>query len=216
MPSTKKKRKTRVATRKLAAKIESLIGKNYTDTQICAKLQIHANVLTYYKKRIYRKYQAMFENLDNAAVYADYLMKSRIMVSELNSVKTMFRKNGQWSSLVSAVKCKKDIYDSCIKMGQEFGFIEQKATELKMSGELEFSGMSNTEIRHEIEREVKELHKLAEGTVVNMRPEILEQADGSTQKFLPSYVETPRDITPKRKPRKMKVKTKITLSKKRA
>jgi len=187
--------------RHLMSDIRRLIGKNYTDYEIMEQLEIRPDDLSHYKQQILRNDKDVLENLDSVGVYSDYLLKSRQMVKELDELKVKFRNKGQWTALVAAVKQKKEIYDSVIKMGQDFGFIEKKATEFKVSGEMSFSTMSEKEVKEEIQKEVENIQRLSTG-VIDMRPELLGVMPEEVRKFIPQKLLENKNIS------KTKIKTK--------
>lgn len=192
--------------RQLAAEIRKLIGKNYTDDEICEKLNIRPNLLVEYKRRIYQHDKVRFQGMDKYVVFSDYVSKSSQMVKELDEVKLKFRNRGQWSALVSAIKAKKEIYDSVIKMGQEFGLIDRRAAEVKVQGEVSFSTMSDADVRREIESEVKRLNEIAQGGVVDMRPELMGVTDDNVEHFVPAnIVSLPAPKTKTKKTTKVRV-----------
>jgi len=195
--------------RQLAAEIRKLIGKNYTDEEICEKLNIRPNVLVEYKRRVYQHDKVRFQNLDRYVVFSDYVNKSGQMVKELDDIKLKFRNRGQWSALVAAIKTKKEIYDSVIKLGQEFGLIDKKAAEVKVQGEVSFSTMSDVDVKREIEREVQKMHQIAKGGVVDMRPELLGVTDDEVARYVPAHVVG----LPEPRKTKVKHKIKVTLKK---
>lgn len=214
MTKTKKNRGlSKREQRETLNEIKRLLGKNYDEHQICEKMNIRLDVYQQYLRKIMHQEKVRFQNLDNYSVYADYLYKSKQMVKELDEIKTKFRNRGQWTALVAAVKQKKDIYDSVIKMGQDFGFIEKKATEVKVEGEVSFSTMSDSDVKQQIEEEVKKLHQLAQGNVVEMREELVGVTDEDVRKFVPANViEAPKKEKSKKRS-KVKSKMKVTLKK---
>lgn len=197
--------------KKLIEQVKRLIGKNYNDVEICEALEIHTNLLSAIKSDIITVDKAYFEQLTSADVYSDYLHKSKQMVKRLHQIQVKFRNKGQWTALVAAIKQEKDIYDSCIKHGQDFGFIEKKATTMEVSGEFNLSTMSDAEMKREIAKQMNELNRLASGNVIEMRPEVLDAA-GESVKYLPAEITGKTEKTDDRTTRKeMKIKTKVTL-----
>lgn len=166
-----------------------------------------------YKKRILERDKMVFGKLDSVAVYSDYLMKGRQMIRELDELKVKFRNRGQWGALVAAVKQKKDVYDSVIKLGQDFGFIDKKVAELKVSAEMSVTPMTEADVKKEVEDEVKKLTQLAEGKIIDMRPELLGVVDEQeVKKFLPNNVKLVEHKKRKKKP-VVKTKIEVTLKK---
>ena len=200
---------SRTSRRALTEKVKRLIGKNYNDREICDALEINTQLLNSIRSDISTVDKVMFENLSSSDVYSDYLYKSKQMVKRLHEIQVKFRNRGQWTALVAAIKQEKDIYDACIKHGQDFGFIDKKATTMEVSGEFQFSTMSTEEMKKEIAQQMNELKKLASGSVFEMRPEILETAGADAQRYLP--VEVTGNTEQPKKRSKVKLKTKVTL-----
>lgn len=211
MKKEKKKRRglTRSQQTAYMSQIRKLIGDNKTDDDICLETGLRSDQVSALKRKIYQTDKARFQSLDRFTVFSDYVARSTQMVNELNEIKIKFRNRGQWTALVAAVKQKKEIYDSVIKMGQDFGFIDKKATEVKIEGEMSFSTMTDHDIRKEIEAEVKKMHEIAKGNVVEMRPELLGVTDEDVRKFVPSHLVS----LPEEKRKKVKTKVKVTLKK---
>lgn len=196
--------------RRCINRMRHLIGKNYTDDELAEELKIRSDQVQVLRRRIYQTDKVRFQTFDKYAVYSDYVAKSTQMVKELDEIKTKFRNRGQWTALVAAVKQKGEIYDKVIKLGQEFGFIDRKATEIKVEGEMSFSTMSDADMKAEIAAEVAKMHKLASGQIVDMRPELI----GVTNEEVASYVPANLLRLPEGKPKtKIKTKIKVTLKK---
>lgn len=201
--------------RKLQAEIRKLIGKNYTDEEIIEALNVRPNDLKIHKKKILDADRVAFKHLDTSAVYSDYIQKMGHLIKELDEVKTKFRNRGQFTALVAAIKEKKNIHDSVIKMGQDFGFIDRKAKEMKVDGEITFSTMSEEQVKEEIQKEVQRLNDLSKGGVIEMREEVLGVTDSDIKRFLPSSVkkEPPKSGKTKKAKKKVKAKVKLALRK---
>ena len=191
--------------------VKKLIGKNYSDEDILHKLKMRPDVLRRCKRSIRNKDKLVFENLEPSTVYSDYLLKSQNMVKSLHKMRKKFEYKSQWGALIASIKQEKEIYDACIKYGQEFGFISKKAAELEISGEFAFNHMSDAEVREEIKIEMDRLNALASGKVINLRPELAELVDAEVTRDLPSHIiNVSRDL---KKKIKIKVKTKVMLRK---
>lgn len=204
----KKKGLLKSEQRKFMGQIRKLIGKGKTDEDIGEELGLRTDQVQAIKRKIYQIDKVRFQNFDRFSVYSDYVGRSTQMVKELDEIKTKFRNRGQWTALVAAIKQKKDIFDSVIKMGQDFGFIDKKATEVKIEGEMSFSTMTDKDIQAEIAREVERMHQIAKGNVVEMRPELLGVTDEDVQKFVPANLVR----LPAKKENRMKMKTKVKVS----
>ena len=179
----KSKNLSPVEQRKLENKIRKLIGRNFSDFEILEELDLQPHVLRYYKQRIYDIDSEKFKHLDSVTVYSDYCEKARCMIKEFDKIKTRFTNRGQWAALSNAIKEKNIIYKDVIKLGQEFGFIERKANEISIQGEMSFASYSTDEIKDELAKEVKKLNDMARGKIINMRPEMLETLDTGTEKL---------------------------------
>jgi len=192
------------ARRELTAEIRKLIGKNLTDDEIMDELGIHPHILADYKRQLMDLDRATFEGLDSVAVYSEYIQKIRRIINELDWAMKICKEKGQAQALVNAIWRKKEAYDSVIKLGQDFGFIEKKASELKVSSELSFSTMTEEEVKDEIKREVEKMNQITRSTIP-MRGEVVELLDESVRENLPSNVVV---LPPKSKTKK-KVKAKL-------
>jgi len=154
--------------------------------------------------------RTLFKHLDSSAVFSDYLMKSKTMVKRLHNMSVKFNNRGQWTALVAAIKQEQNIYDTVIKHGQDFGFIDKKAAESKVTleGELTFSAATPEAMKKEIAKQVKELNTLAEGGVIEMRKELLGITDADVESFVPSSV---IDVKAQKPKSKAKAKSKVKL-----
>jgi DNA replication protein DnaD len=196
--------------KKLVEKIRRLIGKNYSDEEMCQALDLHPSTLTAVKTEILTFDKTFFEHLDSSAVMSDYLLKAKQNIKDLNHlINTTNVRSAQGSekaAYVGAIKLRAEIHDKCVKMGQDLGHIDKRAKEMKLDieGSVDFnlSAMSNADIQSEIKAEVQKLHELAAGTVVNMREDLLGVTGDEVRKFLPA----PHDARPKaKKPKRKKV-----------
>ena len=193
-------------------KIRELIGKGLNDFEICETLNINGVQLAKRKREIQDYDRLVFEHLDSAAVYSEYLSKARVMVRRLQSISKRFENKAQWTALVAAIKQEKDIYDTCIKYGQDFGYIDRKAQQLEVSSEVNVTNTTEATIRVEIEREVKALNELARGRVVDMRPELLGVTEDDVRKFVPAHMlALPPAKEGEAVTRNTKIQTKVTL-----
>lgn len=173
--------------RELLAEVRKRIGKNLTDDEIASELGLQPHILAEYKNQLLEFDRASFESLDSVAVYSEYIQKIRRIISELDWAMKICKERGQGQALVNAIWRKKEAYDSLIKLGQDFGFIEKRASELKVSSELSFSTMTESEVKEEIQKEVQKMREVAQAST-QMRPEVAELLDKNLQKNLPSNV----------------------------
>jgi len=197
--------------RKLESKIRRLIGKSYSDIEILEELTLQPHVLRHYKQRIYEIDKERFNHLDSVTVYTDYTEKSRQMIKELDKLKVKFSNRGQWTALVAAVKEKNVIYKDVIKLGQDFGFIERKASEITFQGEMSFATYTTEEVKKELEKEVKKLNQMAKGEIIEMRPELLETLDEDTEKIKKYFPVDIQEVQAKKTIQKKVIKKKIKL-----
>lgn len=199
--------------RLLILEIKKKIGQGLSDDEIMEALEIRPNAFAAYRRKMSQTDLAVYTNMDSVAVFSDYCLRMKDLVCELNTLKRRFKVNGQWtaSALVSAVKQKKEIHDSVIKMGQELGFIERKAKELKFEGSMTFSTMTEKDVKKEIEIEVNKLQSLMTNPV-DMRQELLDVTPDEVKKYMPKHVANiPIDNAGKRQ---TKTKIKLLLRKK--
>ncbi len=214
MPKLKPKVK-----RSIIQEIKTLMGKNYSDEEIIEKLELRPQALSVHKRDIFDSDKAAFAHLDSSGVYTDYILKVRQLIRELDNVIIKFRNRGQYTALVAAIKTKSELYDKVIKLGQDFGFIEKKVAEMKVSAEVAFTTKSEADVRKEIEAELKAMHKLVQGATIPMRPEIatiagLPMKRYSQQAALPAPSgddDEDSGDAPKKSDRSTKTKIKMTL-----
>lgn len=197
-------------------KVRRLIGKNYSDDEIMETLGMLPKTLQSLKKELLATDKTIFQHMDSAAVFSDYLMKSKHMVKKLHEIQVSAKRTkGGHTAYVASIKQEKEIYDTIIKHGQDFGFIERKAqqTDLNVKGGLTFSAVSADDMRQEIARQVKELNELAQGKPIEMRPELLGVTPEDVQSFVPTNVtavtEEPKPKPKKKRKRKKKTKTRL-------
>jgi len=170
-------------------KVRNLWGKGYTDEEIALQLDASMKSVQKAKAFVLERDRDAFNNLDTAAVYSDYLTKSRSMVARLQALQIKFKKNAQWTALVAAIKEEKELYDSCIKYGQEFGFIEKKPQQLDVNKRIKADYTFTTkQIQNQIDEEVKKLNDLASGKVIDMRPELLGVVGNDVMSEIPRTV----------------------------
>jgi hypothetical protein len=161
--------------RSLARKVRKLLGKNYNDEEILHELGIKNPLrLQKAKAMIMEQDRMLFERLHNDVVYSDYLMKQGKLIRELSDMAVKFRNRGQWGALVASAKVRSDIYDKMVKLGQELGFIQKKATELNISAKMQFGAMSDAQVMKELHKEVNDLNALVQKSSISMRKELLD------------------------------------------
>lgn len=202
-PTKTKEKRTRGEKRQLMAEIRKLIGKDLNDDEILKYLELRPNILAEYKRQILDYDRAFFESLDSVSAYSDYILKIKQIVRELQSAIQICSKKGQGQALVNAIWRKKEAFDSVLKWGQEFGFIEKRISELKVSSEVSFSTMSDEEVQEEIDREMNRMSAIMDQSTV-MRPEIAELIDPQVKENIPTNVVA----FPKRK-KKVKKQAKV-------
>jgi len=184
--------------RKLVEKVRRLIGKNYTDGEVCDQLDIRPDSLTAIKSEILNFDQVSFEHMESGAVLSDYVMKARQNITDLNHLikATNIRRapGSEKAAYVAAIKLRSEIQDKVVRLGQDLGFIDRKAQETKNTTTLEgginlsIGKMSDEEIKAEIKAEVAQMNKIVSGKVITMRPELLGVTDADVKKFLPANV----------------------------
>jgi hypothetical protein len=194
--------------RELEEEVRKYIGRGFSDVEIMTRLDMQPHVLQTYKKRIYDLDKSTFDGLDKYSIYSDYVLKCKYLVKELDEIKVKFKGRGQWTALVQAIKEKKAVYDSVIKLGQEFGFIEARQNSVKVDAEFSFSTYSDEDLKAEIEKEMKKLNKIQDANnIIPMRKELLSVVDDSNE-LLPGY-------QVKNQTKKVKKKSKIKMTLKR-
>lgn len=179
---------------KLVEKIRRLIGKNYSDEEMCQTLNVHPARLTALKSEILVFDKTFFEHLDSGTVFSEYIMKAKQNIVDLNRlINTTNIRSAQGSekaAFVAAIKLRGEINEKCVKMGQDLGHIDRRAKEVNLNLEgnvdFNFSSMTNAQIQDEIQAEVKKLNDLASGNVVNMREDLLGVTGDEIRKFLPA------------------------------
>ncbi len=199
---------------RLVEKIRRLIGKNYSDEEMCQTLQVHPARLTALKSEILVFDKTFFEHLDSGTVFSDYLMKAKQNITDLNRlINTTNIRSAQGSekaAFVGAIKLRGEINEKCVKMGQDLGHIDRQAKEVNLNFEgsmdFNFSAMTNADIQKEIQDEVKKLNAIASGNVVKMREELLGVTGEEIRKFLPPG-------STKLKSKKRRAKNKVSLRK---
>lgn len=198
------KKRTIIERRELLAEIRKRIGKNLTDDEIIDELGLQPHILADYKRQLLDFDRAAFEHLDSVTVYSEYIQRIRRIINELDWAMKICKEKGQGQALVNAIWRKKEAYDSVIKLGQDFGFIEKRASELRVSSELSFSTMTEEEVKEEIKREVQKMNEITRNTIP-MRGEVVELLDESVRNSLPSNVV----VLPSKSKTKKKVKAKM-------
>lgn len=181
----------------LELQVRERIGKNYNSAQIMDELSLQPHIYLQYLQRIHDRDKDKFESLNTVQVYSDYMSKSNQMIKELDKLKTKFQNRGQWTALVAAIKEKRAIYNDCHKMGQDFGFIEKKKTEINVESELTFATMTREEVEKELEKDVAAMNQMVHANVIEMRPELLESLDEDTEKikkYIPSNVKITKNL----------------------
>ena len=195
--------------RALEIKIKKHIGKSYTDSEICEKLDMRPNDLMEYRLRIMEQDKAGIAALDDTTVFSDFLMKMRENIRELDEVRLKFRNRGQWGALVSAVREKRAVYESIIKFGQSLGLIGKKGEELTINGEIITTNEYNEDaINKLIEEEAADMKRMTKGTIIEMRPELIDVSGEETHKFLPEPIQKAM----KKATRKKKTRIKLRLN----
>ena len=177
--------KSLVEQRKLEARVRNLLGKGYSDFEICEKLSLRPDILTDYKNKIFRTDKAILNDLDNAAVYVDYLIKNKQLTKELDEVRLKAKNRNQLTALVAAVKQKREIYNDILRVGQELGFVQKKAAEVKVDAQMTVGEMTEEEVTKAINDEVDRMKRLTEGVTVEMREELLGVTGEEVRRFLP-------------------------------
>lgn len=189
----------------LKEQVSSCMGKNWSDYKIMQHLELHPISFERIKREIVSELKNYVSNIDPASIYSDYILKCNQLVEELDSIKKKMGAKNQLTALVAAVKQKKDIYDSAIKMGQDLGFLSKQAKEFKLKGNVTFSTMSEKQVKEEIAQKIKEMNVLSNQTI-DMRPELLGVVDADMRKYLPKseqplLIEAPPVIKKKKKKR---------------
>lgn len=171
--------------RRLAHEVRLLIGKNYSDYEILEKLDLQPHVLAEVKHEILTLDSEVFKNLSSAMVFSDFTEKSADNIRQIDNFFTKFKNRGQWSALVAGIKVKQEIYKDVIKLGQDLGFIDKKAGELKLSGEMTFGTMAEHEVMEQVQKEIAEINKIIKRRDIPVRAEVMEAAGEELKKFMP-------------------------------
>lgn len=135
--------------RKLEARIKVFIGKDFSDEEIMEALGLQPHVLRHYRKRIVEAEMAWLKSRSVENVFAEYVRQSEQWVTDLERLCKLFRKQGQSTALVQAIRQKRRIHSQVIKMGQELGIIPTGVTTFQADG-VTFRKIGNAEQRDEL------------------------------------------------------------------
>tara|TARA_R110000803_G_scaffold128306_2_gene195729 strand:+ start:428 stop:1120 length:693 start_codon:yes stop_codon:yes gene_type:complete len=215
----KKKRRTGLTSAEqnsLDDEVRQLMGRGKSDVKILEQLGLTATpqVLSSIKKRIHITDTETFSQLNNVKVYTEFVEKSKQNINDLEEMQQRFKWKHQYTAIVAAIKMKHEINKDVIKTGQEMGFIEKKGNEVSIEAEMSFSTMSTDDVKQEVADEVARLNELANGNIIEMRPELLatlENDEARIRKFIPSG--SILEEEPKAKKTKTKMKMKVKLKK---
>jgi len=193
--------------KRLVKKIRRLMGKGYDDQEIIDTLDIQTKTLVACKQDILNFDKTFFEHLDSGTVFSDYLLRAKQNTKDLdkliNTTNIRSAQGSEKSAFVAAIKLRKEIHDTCVKMGQDLGFVDRKAKEvdINLDGDFNFNfqTMSDKDIRQQIEDETKRLDQIASGKVIEMRTELLGVTDSEVARFLPASVKKPANYKNKKK-----------------
>jgi hypothetical protein len=196
----------------LEEEVRQLIGRGHSDFKILEKLGLTSKpqVLSAVKKRIHVTDTDNFQNLNNVRVYTEFVEKSRQNINDLEEMQQRFKWKHQYTALVACIKMKHEINKDVLKTGQEMGFIEKKGNEVSVETEMTFSTMSTDDVKKEVADEVARLNAMANGNIIEMRPELLatlEDDEEKVRKYIPSGSIIEEE--PKQKKTKMKMKVKL-------
>ena len=185
----------------MIAKVRRLLGKNYTDDEICDQLNIKSTTLLSAKSEILTFDTTLFEHLDSSGVFSQYLLNQKQNIIDLDRLinSTNPKKANEKTAFVAAIKLRADILSQINKLGQELGLIDKVAKEVnvKQTGKIDVSlTMTNINLKKEIEAEKQKLHKLAAGNQIEMREELLGVTDDDLRNFLPASV---KEVAPAKK-----------------
>lgn len=100
------------------------------------------------------------DRLDPRTIFAEYRIQQLQAATELADFAEVFRRTGNTTSLVAAIKARSDVLDRIVRMGQELGVIKRAAREVRVDGHIDFKSMSVKELRIHLEREVSEVREL--------------------------------------------------------
>lgn len=178
---------TPVEKRKLAHEVRLLIGKNYSDHEILEALELQPHVLAEVKQQILTLDGEVYKSLSSAMVFSDFTEKSRDNIKQIDNFFKKFKNRGQWSALVAGIKVKQEIYKDVIKLGQDLGFIDKKAGELKLSGEMTFGTMAEHEVMEQVQKEINEINKIIKRRDVPVRAEVMEAAGEELKQYMPGH-----------------------------
>ena len=193
-------------------KIKRLISRGYNDDEIAAKTEYSAESVAVVRTDLRDIDKLAFQSLENSTVYSDYLSKQSGILRALRNLQLKYAKswggpNSRNGAIVLAALTKQsDIYDKCVKMGQELGFIDKKSSSLEV--EFSYKDLAEDDLKAEIKKEMKKISNLGQGPVIEMRPEMMK-AIGDASFAASNVIEMPDK---ERRIKKAKIKAKIKIN----
>lgn len=100
------------------------------------------------------------DRLDPRTIFAEYRVQQLQAATELADFAEIFRRTGNTTSLVAAIKARSDVLDRIVRMGQELGVVKRAAREVRVDGQIDFKSMSVKELRIHLQREMTEMREL--------------------------------------------------------
>ncbi len=102
----------------------------------------------------------LWSETDSRSVFAAYREQQIQVASELEDLSEIFRGSKQFSALVSALRTRADVLDRILRAGQELGVIHKTPKQVEVSGTVDVTQLSATELRVHITRQVEEIERL--------------------------------------------------------
>lgn len=130
--------------RKLEDKIRELIGKDFSDQEIMEVLDLQPHVLRLYRQRILEADMTWLRSRSAEDIFGEYVRQAGQWVKDLDMQCKLFRKHGQETAYVHAIRQRRRIHAQVIKMGQDLGIIPKNVMHVQVQG-MTFRKIGNTE-----------------------------------------------------------------------
>lgn len=164
------------------------------------------------KEEMYEREETRLRSRSSAQAYVDYVNAQQACIRDLHHLLGRLEDSRQFTASVGAIRAMSDIHDKIVAKGQEFGLIEKKADEKKITlgGRVDVGSLDLDGLRKLVAKEIRAtkdlMERFGDGDIIDIDP-------GELHRDLPLEL-PPAETTPRGKVHKGRrvVKTGIEAS----
>jgi len=148
--------------------IKKMLAYSYTDSEICMELELNGNQLQQYKRSLFKEEIEALRKSTPEEQFVQYRHNQMEVIKDIDMLILKFRETKHLSALSNALRTKSEILKDISSKAQEMGFMEKRASEVKIINDIDLSQLKPDELFSLIQRQQNLVKKVAKGQITSL------------------------------------------------